>query len=99
MHLIITNIAHLIEKNQVIQKHNRKHMNILYKRLGFRDLLFQINNASIVVWWDLTTFQIFIVTTNGKVSKVKNLWANILTIKSKRVVNLFLGLTLHKPQI
>jgi hypothetical protein len=74
-------------------------MNILYKRLRFRDLLFQINNASIVVWWDLTTFQIFIVTTNGKVSKVKNLWANILTIKSKRVVNLFLGLTLHKPQI
>ncbi len=72
-------------------------MNILYKRLGFRDLLLEINYTSIVMWWDLVAFQAFIVIRNGKLLKVKNFWANILTTKFKWVVNLFLNLLFINP--
>jgi hypothetical protein len=65
-------------------------MNILYKRLGFKDLLLQMNYASEAMRRDLATFQTFITTANGKASKVKNFWASILTAKSKWVVNMFL---------
>jgi hypothetical protein len=74
-------------------------MNILYKRLGFRDLLLEINYISIVMWWDLVAFQAFIVIRNGKLLKVKNFWANILTTKFKWVVNLFLNLLFINPHI
>jgi hypothetical protein len=36
---------------------------------------------------------------NGKFSKVKNFWANILTTKSKWLVNIFLSIIFHKPHI
>ncbi len=74
-------------------------MNILYKRLGFRNLLLQLNYASATMWRDLATFQTFIVATNGKVSKVNNFWVNILTTKSKWTINMFLNLLFHQPQI
>jgi hypothetical protein len=64
-------------------------MNILYKRLGFRDLLLEMNYTSTIVWWDLVAFQAFIVIAHGKLLKVKNFCANILTTKSNWVVNLF----------
>jgi hypothetical protein len=72
-------------------------MNILYKRLGFRYLLLEINYASIAMWWDLVAFQAFIAIANGKLLKVKNFWANILTTKLKWVVNLFLSLLFINP--
>jgi len=71
-------------------------VNILYKRLGFKDL--QMNHAFIVVWWDLVAFQTFIVIANGKVLKVKNFCVNILKTKSKWVVNLFLSLLFINPR-
>ncbi len=73
-------------------------MNILYKKLGFKDLLLQMNYAFATMWRDLATFQTFIITTNGKVSKVKNFWANILTTKSKWVVTMFLKLFFINPK-
>jgi hypothetical protein len=72
-------------------------MNILYKRLGFKDLLLQMNYAYVAVWRDLVAFQVFIVVANGKELKVKNFWANNLTTKSKWVVNLFLSLFFINP--
>ncbi len=51
-----------------------------------------MNYAFVAMWQDLPTFQTFIVVANGKVSKVKNFWVNILTTKSKWVVNMFLKL-------
>ncbi len=72
-------------------------MNILYKRLGFRNLLLEMNYASTTMWWDLVAFQAFIVIANGKLSKVKNFRANILTTKFKWVVNLFLILPSINP--
>ncbi len=73
-------------------------MNILYKRLRFKDLLLQMNYASIIMWRELATFQTFITTSNGKVLKVKNFWGNILTTKSKWVVNMFLRLFFINPK-
>jgi len=67
------------------------------KRLGFKDLLLQMNYTSIAMWWDLVAFQAFIVVTSGKELKVKNFWANNLTTKSKWVVNLFLSLFFINP--
>jgi hypothetical protein len=65
--------------------------------LGFKDLLLEMNYASIVMWWDLVTFQVFIVIANGKLLKAKNFWANILKTKFKWVVNLFLRLLFINP--
>ncbi len=73
-------------------------MNILYKRLGFKNLLLQMNYASRTMWQDLATFKTFIITTNGKVSKVKNFWVNFLTTKSKWIVNMFLRLFFINPK-
>jgi hypothetical protein len=72
-------------------------MNILYKRLGFKDLLLQMNYTFVAVWRDLVAFQAFIVVANGKESKVKNFWVNNLTTKSKWFVNLFLSLFFINP--
>jgi len=72
-------------------------MNILYKRLGFRDLLLEMNYTSTTMWWDFVAFQAFIAIANGKLLKVKNFWANILTTKFNWVVNLFLSLLFINP--
>jgi hypothetical protein len=50
------------------------------------------------VWWDLVTFQTFIVIANGKVSKVKNFCMNIMTTKSKWFVNILLILLFINPR-
>jgi len=57
-----------------------------------------MNHAFAVVWWDLVGFQTFIIIANGKVLKVKNFCVNILTTKSKWVVNLFLNLLFINPR-
>ncbi len=57
-----------------------------------------MNYGPTVMWWDLATFQTFIIIANGKVSKVKNFWTNILETKSKWVVNMFLRLFFINPK-
>ncbi len=73
-------------------------MSILHKRLGFR-LLLQMNYAFVVTWQDLATFQAFIASANGKESKVRNFQMNILTTKSKWVVDIFLSLLFINPKL
>ncbi len=94
------NIANLIQMNQTIKitlfmKTHEQHKMHEKKRLGFKNLLL-LERCFCPMTWFCNIPNAHIVATNNNVFKVKRKNTNILTTKSKWVINLFLRLLFMK---